>query len=309
MDSEATAAAAEAHLIASKLPKRNNREELKNEQGKRENIEAKKMKDASGSAKSLALGAACEAANNVGWGVFEQLTTELIKALKDELVEVAHGVTRSIGARLERILKRVWKVIQAIIEAPMKVLAGIFEFVVNAVSTTIAKFYNLAKNIYDLGLAAWQLFEGAQSMTAEELVQKVTETLVLSGTLILWDALDPVLEANLTAFVGPVAPYLSAVMCAIGYGISSFYLQKIVPSLVKMLLLMKTGAEEAVQEMRVVCEKLIAIQERDLQILADLKNYAEGSFVFEIETRALTQDISQHQSIAVMDLSSLLVKK
>lgn len=85
MESEATAAALEAHLIKSEKPKRNSREELQTEQGKRSNIEAKKMKDASGGAGALAMGAAKEAAANVGWGVFEQLASELTKALKDEL--------------------------------------------------------------------------------------------------------------------------------------------------------------------------------------------------------------------------------
>jgi len=306
MDSEATAAAVEAHLIATEKPKKNSREELKTEQGKRANIEAKKMKDASGSLTSISMGAATETAKNVGWGVFEQLATELTKALKDELVEVANGISRSIKHRLQRIFNRVWKVIQAIIDAPMKILAGIFEFVVNAVSKTIAQFYNLAKNIYDLGLSAWQLFQGAKTMTTEELVQKVTETLVLSGTLILWDALDPLLEANLATVVGPVAPYLSAAICAVGYGLSSFYLQRFVPALVKMLIAMKSGAQETVEEMRLTCEQLIAAQERELILLEDLKDYAEGSFSFEIETTEHTQALGTHEPVLALDVRTRL---
>jgi hypothetical protein len=96
MDSEATAAAVEAHLIAKEKPKKNSREELQTEQGKRANIEAKKMKEASGSATSIAMGAAKEAAKNVGWGVFEQLATELTKALKEELPRVSRAPS-SIG--------------------------------------------------------------------------------------------------------------------------------------------------------------------------------------------------------------------
>lgn len=308
MDSEATAAAVEAHLIATTNPplKANTKEELKNEQGTRVNIEAKKMKDSTGSTASIAMGATTEATKNVGWGVFEQLATELAKALKDELVEVAKGITRSIKHRLQRIFNHVWKVIQAIIDAPIKILAGIFEFVVNAVSKTIAQFYKLAKNIYDLGLTAWQLFQGAKTMTTEELVQKVTETLLLSGTLILWDALDPILEANLVSVVGPVAPYLSAAICAVGYGVSSFYLQRIVPALVKLLIAMKSGAQEAVQEMRLTCQRLIEIQERELVLLEDLRDYAEGSFDFEIETRSLAQALTNHESVAVIDVRARL---
>lgn len=309
MDSEATAAAVEAHLIATEKPKKNSREELENEQGKRANIEAKKLKDASGSATSIATGAATEAAKNVGWGVFEQLATELTKALKDELVEIAKGISRTVKHRLQRIFDRVWKVIQAIIDAPMKILAGIFEFVVNAVSKTIAQFYNLAKNIYDLGLSAWQLFQGAETMTTDELVQKVTETLVLSGTLILWDALDPILEANLATVVGPVAPYLSAAICAVGYGVTSFSLQRFVPTLVKMLITMKSGAQEAAEEMRLTCERLIAVQQRELLLLEDLKNYAEDSFSFETETSAHTQALSTHQPILAIDVRARMAAR
>jgi len=54
MESEATAAALEAHLIKTEEPRVNSRQELKSEQGTRDNIEAKKMKDASGSTASLA---------------------------------------------------------------------------------------------------------------------------------------------------------------------------------------------------------------------------------------------------------------
>jgi len=309
MDSEATAAAVEAHLIAKEKPAKNTREELKTEQGRRANIEAKKMKDASGSTTSIAMGAATEAAKNVGWGVFEQMATELTKALKDELVELAKGVSRTIKHRLQRIFNRVWKVIQAIIDAPMKILAGIFEFVVNAVSKTIAQFYNLAKNIYDLGLSAWQLFQGAKTMTTDELVQKVTETLVLSGTLILWDALDPILEANLATVVGPIAPYLSATVCAVGYGVSSFYLQRVVPALVKLLIAMKSDAQEAVEEMRLTCEQLIAVQERELILLEDLRDYVEGSFDFEVDTRSHITSLASHQPVATLDLRARLAAR
>lgn len=305
-ESKETAAAIEAHLIKTENLELNSREELKTEQGTRSNIEAKKMKDASGSTGSLAAGAAKEAAVNVGWNVFEQLATALIKALKDELVEIVRGVSRSVEFRLRRLLERVWSVIQAIIDAPLKILSGIFEFVVNAVSKTISQFYSLARNIYDLGHSAWQLFQGAQTMSTEELIAKVTETIVLSGTLILWDALDPVLEVNLASLVGPVAPYLSATICAIGYGLSSFYLQKIVPALVKMLLAMKTGAQEAVLEMRSACEKLIAVQERELKLLEELKDYAEEVFEFEAQTRRQQSMLSQHEPVKPLDLSAML---
>jgi hypothetical protein len=167
----------------------------------------------------------------------------------------------------------------------------------------------LAKNIYDLGLSAWQLFQGAKTMSTDDLVQKVTETLVLSGTMILWDALDPILEANLATVVGPVAPYLSAAFCAVGYGVSSFYLQRFVPALIKLLIAMKSDAQEAVEEMRLTCGRLIAVQERELILLEDLKDYVEGSFDFEIDTRTHTASLAGHQPIAAIDVRARLAAR
>lgn len=306
LDSSVTAAAVEAHLIATEDLKNNSKEELKYEQGARDNIEAKKMKDASGSFKTLAVGAAKDAVANVGWGVFEQLSTELIKALKDELIDIAKGGKHSIGHRLKRLFDRVWAVIQKIIDAPLSIISGIFEFIVNAISKTIQQFYHLAKNICELGLTGWSIYKGSASMSNEDLTLKITETVVLSGTLILWDALDPVLEASLASIVGPVAPYLSATICALGYGLSSFYLQKIVPSLIKLLLLMRTSAQEAVYEMRRACEQLIAIQERELELLSALKTYAKDSFEFIKETQENTQAMIGHKPISHFDVNMLL---
>jgi hypothetical protein len=141
------------------------------------------------------------------------------------------------------------------------------------------------------------------------LVQKVTETLVLSGTLILWDALDPVLEANLATVVGPVAPYLSAAICAVGYGVSSFYLQRFVPALVKLLIAMKSDAQEAVEEMRMTCERLIAVQERELILLEDLRDYVEGSFDFEVDTRSHATSLAIHQPVAALDVRARLAAR
>ena len=76
-----------AHLIKTESLTANQRQELKNEQGKRVNIEAKKIKDASGSTASLVGGAAWEATQNSGWMVMEQLTSAVLKALKDEMVD------------------------------------------------------------------------------------------------------------------------------------------------------------------------------------------------------------------------------
>ncbi len=110
MDSKETAAALEAHLIKENFAQfkgvrktaksltpeeaakrdqalangmlKNKKDELATEQGTRSNQEAKKMKDASGTTAALAKGATVEAVKNVGYDIFERLTTTAIKAIK-----------------------------------------------------------------------------------------------------------------------------------------------------------------------------------------------------------------------------------
>lgn len=306
MESEATAAALEAHLIRTEAPEKNSREELANAQGKRTNIEAKKMKDTSGSAAKLAMGAGLDALGNSAWAVFEQLSAAVLKALKDELVDIVIGTARTIRLRLKRFFDKVWAVVQSIIDAPYKLLAGFFEFIVNAVSKTIAQFCKLARNILDLGQVAWQLFHGSKTMSAEELVQKVSETVILSGTLILWDALDPVLEAKLATVVGPLAPFLSAAICAIGYGLSSHHLQKVVPSIVRFVVDAKAGPQGLLIEQRLACEQLIQAYESEFRLLDALEHFAVESFRLEHETKRQIRVLEAHTPIAAWDVRSLL---
>ena len=127
MDSAETAAALEAFLIKNEKPPVNRKEELKEEQGIRSNIEAKKMKDSMGSAGEVAMGAGKEALKNSGWQVFEQLTAAAIIAIKDELVDLFMGGTTRLKARVERFLKKIWAVVERIVAAtarPIKALIG-----------------------------------------------------------------------------------------------------------------------------------------------------------------------------------------
>lgn len=317
-ESTATAAAIEAHLIKTVKAQeesqdvddpdrlKNKRHELLDEQGKRDNIEAKKMKDSSGSTSSLVKGAGIQGAIHGGFVVLEQLTAAVIKAVKDELVDMVIGATRSIKKRLHRFFKKVWDAVLKIVTAPFKLLAGIFEFIVNAVSKTMAQFYQLARNICDLGHAAIQLYKGSQTMSTEELVAKISETILLSGTAILWDALDPVLEPQLAALVGPVAPYLSVAVCAIGFGLSSFCLQKLVPSLVRFLVVAASGAQELLAEQRQACLKLIEVYEGQLRLLDALGDAANESLTFERETRVHVETLKTHRAVARRDLTALL---
>lgn len=306
MDSEETAAALEAHLIKTENPVKNKREELLNEQGKRTNIEAQKMKNAAADTLNLVGGAAIEAAKNSGWMVMEQLTSAVLKALKDELVDIFAGGRAKIMDRIKRFFKKVWAVVQRIIEAPLQLLAGIFEFIVNALSKAIRQIYQLARNIFDLGKSAWDLFQGARTMTKEELVRKVSETIIVSGTMVFWDGIDAVIESQLVGIVGPVAPYLAAAISAIGFGLSSHYLQKLVPTIVDFLVNSRTSFHDALDAQKEACLKLISISEKEFETINLLGQYVESSVTLEIQTKKHIRTLSSHTPVEAFDVRNLI---
>lgn len=309
MESEETAAALEAHLIRTENPRVNSREELLNEQGTRPNIEAKKMKESSGSTSTLVKGAAAEAVKNSGWVALEQLSAAALKALKDELVDIFAGGKARLSARIKRFFEKIWSVLRQIIESPLKLLEGVFEFIVNALSKAFSQIYMLARNLLDLANAGWQLFKGAKTMSAEELVQKISETIIVSGTLVIWDALDPVIEAQLMPLLGPVAPYLAAVISAIGFGLSSHYLQGVVPKIVEFVVGVKTGHQEAVGVQRAACEQLITVSERNFELVEILGDYARSSGELVTDMQQQTAQLSVHRPIAAFDIQALLARK
>lgn len=283
-NSKETAAAIEANLIKEgKLKGKlrvNSKEELLHEQGVRSNIEAKKMKDSSGSTMNLIGGAAVEGLKQSGWSVLEKLASECIKHLKDELVDIFMGGECSLIDRIKRFFARIWQTIVDVINKPMDILKGVFEFIVNAFSETIRKIYNLAKNIFDLGVAAWELYKGGNTMSKNELITKVTETIIVSVSLILWDALDAIIETELSGLIPPLAPfapYLAATISAIGFGITSYYLSKFVPQIVDKILSFETGYHEAYREQSLACQQLITNTEMNLVLINDLKNYTTSS--------------------------------
>lgn len=292
MESEETAAALEAHLILTEKPLVNSKEELSNEQGKRSNIEAKKIKDSFDNTSGLIKGAALEAAKNSGFVVLEALSAAILKALKDELVDIFGGGKAQLSARIKRFFEKIWSVLLQIIKSPLKLLEGIFEFIVNALSKAISEIYMLARNLLELSNTAWQLFNGAKNMSTEEWIQKVSETIIISGTLVVWDALDPVIEAQLLPFVGPVAPYLAAAISAIGFGLSSHYLQGIVPTLVEFLVNTRNGHQEAVEAQRAACVQLITVSERNFELVDILGELARSSRDLIVEMRQQTEQLS-----------------
>lgn len=310
-DSKETAAAIEAHLIATNREALtvNSREELATEQGTRSNKEAKKMKDASGSAASLAAAAAGEAFKNVGYDVFERVTVTAIKATKDELVDVMAGNKQKIKTRIERVLKKILAVLRDLVQKPMQILRGIAEFIVNALSKTIAQVYNLARNIFDLAHNGWQIYKGAQGMSREELVRKITETIVVSGSLVLWDSLDLMLEKWLVAQTGGAmaafSPYISATVCAIGFGISTHALQAIVTRIIDACMAFHMGHIELIAAEKAACEQLIIVAENELAMLGDLRDFIESEVILVDQMRRYTDELTVHEPIQPIDLSSL----
>jgi flagellar motor protein MotB len=304
MESIETAAALEARWIKTEKPPVNRKEELKDEQGKRSNIEAKKMKDSLDSPQSVALAAGQEALKNAGWQVFEQLASAVLVAIKDELVDLFQGGTAALMQRARRMLEKVWAVVRKIIEAPLAVLNGIVEFIVNALSHAFRQVYNLARNLFDLAHGAWQLYQGAGKMPREELVSKIVETVVVSGSLVLWDGLEPLVESQL-AFLGPVAPFVSCVLTAMGFGLTSHYLQQVVPAVVEFLIDFKSGWQEAAEARRQAAAQLIQLREREWMLAQGLAEYAESVALLVRETDEHAQRLARRGTVSVRDYGAL----
>jgi len=305
-NSKETAAAIESHLIKEGKPRVNSKQELLTKQGIRSNIEAKKMKDSSGSAGKLVAGATCEGIKQGGWSGLETLSADCVKFLSDELVDIYMGGECSLIDRIKRFFSRIWQTIVDVIKKPVDILKGIFEFIVNAFSEVIRKIYNLAKNIYEIGVAAWELYQGSKTMSKKELVTKLSEIIITSGSLVLWDALDAIIEAQLVPIVGVFAPFLAATISAIGFGLTSYYLSKFVPQVVEKILSYETGLQEFRREQSLACQQLISNTEMNLVLISGLKNYTISSAELCSEAWEHTQNLSvkREQEIEFIDTSS-----
>lgn len=290
---------------------KNQREELATEQGKRSNIEAKKMKDRLENTTALLKGATGEAFKNAGFDVLHRVTTTAIKAVRDELVDIFHlqGAPTPIVVRIRRVLKKLVAVIKGFFEKPMQLARGIVQFIVNALSKSIGQIYNLANNIFDLASNAWNLYRGADTLSREELVRKISETVIVSGSLVLWDGLDPVIEAKLTPFAGVFAPYLSSMIVAIGFGISSHYLQHIVNTAIDAVIAFKMGLQESLDAAKAVCAQLISNAERELALMSDLRDYLTSSKELMTQLQAHTATLSTHQFIEAQTAPVLLLRR
>ncbi|MEG0246971.1 MAG: hypothetical protein RR726_31530, partial [Pseudomonas sp.] len=170
----------------------------------------------------------------------------------------------------------------------------------------VRQVYNLSRNLFDLAQGAWQLYKGAQTLPREELIQKIVETVVVSGTLIFWDGIEPIIEAQLLPLVGVAAPYLSCVIAAIGFGLCSYHLQKVVPPIVAFLVDFKTGWHEALEAKRAAALQLIQVQENEWLMAEGLMEYAQSVDTLAREANAHRERLAQHRAVRAIDYSALL---
>ena len=307
MGSKEAAAALEAHLIREHKPAINSREELLTEQGTRSNQEGKKMKDSSGSTAKLARGAAKEGLANMSFAILEQLADAICFALKDELADICFGKGKStLAVRVERFLRKVFEAVKGLVTSVAKLLAGLIEFVVNALSKAIAEIYALVRNLCDLAKGAWDLYRGSKTMSREELIVKISETVLVSGMLVFWDAIDPLIETQLTAFVGPFAPYLAASLTAIGFGVSSYCLRKVIPAAVAYIVNLKTGWHDALDAARDAVDKLMVVGHQEMILMGVAREYNESTQGFVMATIGSTAVLQEHTSIKRLDMRSLV---
>ncbi|WP_026959199.1 GIY-YIG nuclease family protein [Aliagarivorans taiwanensis] len=286
-DSVETAAALEAALIDEVGTENliNSRTELSGEQTSRSNIEAKKIKERMGSAASLAGGAAIEGAKNGGWVMLEQLVADCLKALKDEIVDLFYSGEPDLLERVKRLLSRWFESIKQQLTNVRDFAKGVFEFVVNALSKAISQVYQLARNLFDLGHAAWSLYKNKETMSKEELVSKVTETVVISANVSFWSSMDMMLEGQLFPLVGPAAPILSALISALGFGLCSNYLSQFVPKIVEYIY---GGFAETKEQLRESALQLVESSQMNMRLLVELEAYAASSV-------GLMQDVTEHE--------------
>lgn len=250
-DSKETAAAIEANLIANHKDELiNTKEELKYNQGTRSNKEAKKIKEKLNSINELAAGAAKEVGEQAISSAFEGLIASAIKHLKVELVDLFKGGETKAIDRVKRFLRAVFNDIKNLKTNFEQMLKGILDAIIGLISKTIAQVYNLARNIFDLAANAYSLYKGKDSMSTEEMLNKVIETIVISGSLVLWDSLDVVIEGLILPYAGIFTGVIAGIISAIGFGITSHLLSKLVPKLVELILGFGLSHQIALEERR-----------------------------------------------------------
>lgn len=143
-------------------------------------------------------------------------------------------------------------------------------------------------------------------MSREELIVKISETVLVSGMLVFWDAIDPLIETQLTAFVGPFAPYLAASLTAIGFGVSSYCLRKVIPAAVAYIVNLKTGWHDALDAARDAVDQLLIVAQQEMILMGVAREYYESTQGFVMATIESTAVLREHTSIKRLDMRSLV---
>jgi len=291
-DSVETAAALEASLIKEVLNSNdhdlvNKKEELKNKQGTRSNTEAKKIKDSLGSKIDITVGAAFEGLKHGGWNVLEVIITQSVIILKEELIDFYKTKKNNFKIRISRLLKRIYEILKQQLLNVKELAKGVFEFILNALSKAISQIYQLAKNIFDLGYAAWSLYKGKDTLSKAELIEKITSTIVLTANTVFWSSIDLSLESALSSFTGPLSPFIAAIISAMGFGITSHYLSSIVPKIVDLIV---GYHEETRINLRESAKKIIETSDLNISLVNSLESYSYS-------TLGLITDIKDHEAI------------
>ncbi|WP_044734640.1 GIY-YIG nuclease family protein [Shewanella algae] len=283
-DTKETAAAIEANLIANHKDELiNSKEELKNNQGTRSNIEAQKIKEGLNSPTSLAAGAAKEVGEQAVASAIEGLIASAIKHLKVELVDLFKGGKTKAIDRVKRFFYAVLDDIKNLKTNLTQMLKGIFDAIIGLFSQTISQVYNLARNIFDLAKNAYNIYKGKDSMSTEEMLNKIIETIVISGSLVLWDSLDVVIEGLIFPYTGIFTGVIAGIISAIGFGITSHMLSKFVPELVQLILGFGLSHQMALEERR--ASYLLLVESYNLN--EDL--YESAGILLQSELRVMNQ--------------------
>lgn len=110
-----------------------------------------------------------------------------------------------------------------------------------------------------------------------------------------------------TATIG--TGHAAAAISAIGFGLSSHYLQQFVPKIVDFLLSTRTGYHDALDAQREACLRLIDLKENEFQMVNVLGLYIHSSVELEVQTKSHIRELSLHQEIDVFDVRSMLRNK
>ena len=156
-------------------------------------------------------------------------------------------------------------------------------------------------------MAALQLYRGSETLSREELVRKISETVIITGSLVVWDVMDPILEAKLLPLCGPFAPYLASAIVAIGFGLTSHTLQKVVTSIIDSIIAFQRGLSQSLEASRSACEQMLVLAENEFSLLLGMEEYVASSTELMQGMEKHTSQLSQHKHIEPLDIEAMML--